>query len=80
MNLFQKLLASFDNTTEGFAARKLSAFAGVIAAMFFSYQHTTEHNVVEIVSIWLLFALLCMGLVTVQNIIDLKNNKSSQPS
>lgn len=76
MSLFQKLIASFDNTTEGFAARKLSAFAAVVAAIYFSYQNCTPENVVELVVTWLVFALLCLGLVTVQNIIDFKNGKS----
>lgn len=79
MTFLDKLIASLDNTTNGFAARKLSAFAGVCAAIYFSAMHTTEGNVVDIVIIWLVFALLCMGLVTVQNIIDFKNGKTTDP-
>jgi hypothetical protein len=75
INFTQKLLSSFDNYSKGFSARKLSAFVGIILASFITYRFVSFDNVVNLVSIWLGFSLLCLGIVTVQNLIELRNGK-----
>jgi nitrate/nitrite-specific signal transduction histidine kinase len=72
--LINNLLGSFDKKDIGFSAKKLSAFVGVMSAVFFSYKHSTEHNIIELVTVWLLFSLLCMSVVTVEQIIKLKES------
>lgn len=72
------LINSFTNSQEGFSARKLSAFAGVSIAAYLSKEHSSEINVGMLVIYWLLFALLCMSIITFEQIIKLKNGKDEQ--
>lgn len=71
------LLSSMDNNTIGASARKLSAFWGIVfVATFISYKHSSDANAPTLITIWLLFALLCLGLVTMEQIIKLKNDNA----
>ncbi len=67
--ILKKILASFDNSTDGFSARKLSAFAGVNFAMLLSFKLGTPENGSYLVGIWLTFALLCMGIITAEQLL-----------
>jgi hypothetical protein len=72
------VLASFKANKEGYAARKLSAFIAVLTAMVLSYEYADVTVIIGLVSIWLIFALLLLGIVTFQEIIQLKNGTSTQ--
>lgn len=72
------ILASFKANKEGYAARKLSAFVAVLTAMVLSYEYADVTVIIGLVSIWLIFALLLLGIVTFQEIIQLKNGTSTQ--
>lgn len=78
--LINDVLASFKANKEGYAARKLSAFVAVLTAMVLSYEYTDVTVVTTIVSIWLIFALLLLGIVTFQEILQLKNGTTSSSS
>lgn len=70
------LLNSFDNKTDGASARKLSAlFAIVCVSGYITYKHCDKDNVVTLVIVWLSFACLCLGMVTAQQLIELKSDK-----
>jgi hypothetical protein len=74
--LIKKLWSSFDNSPGGFSARKLSAFvAVVVVSAKISYQFTTAENLVEVLIVWLTFAAVCLGLVTGEQLIKLRNGK-----
>lgn len=74
-NFIQKLISSFENNKEGFSGRKLSAFFCFLTAFYISvYQVPSEYKL-ECVYAWLAVALLCLGIVTVQNILEFKNGK-----
>lgn len=76
MKIVDDFLNSFNNNPGvGWSGRKLSAFAAMVTAIYLSIKHATPEIVVELVIVWLLFILLCLGLITVQQIIDLKNGK-----
>ncbi len=76
-NQANKLLQSADNSSNGYSARKLSAFYSiVIAATFLSYKFGDVNNAVKLVDSWLIFAAVCLGLVTAPQIIELINKKS----
>lgn len=77
LNFIKKLIASFDNTKDGFSGRKLSSFAAVCVCVYLSNKYCDRDNLGEILMIWLAFASLCLGLVTMQQVIDLKNSKST---
>lgn len=79
MSFFSRLIQSFDNTQAGYSARKLSAFAGVCISLWITFKITTEGTLVEVLLIWLLFALLCLGIVTVEQVIRFKEGVKREP-
>src|SRR5688500_2499608 len=70
---FKDLFASFNNEPSGYSARKLSAFFGVvIVSGYMSFKHSHPTNVVDLVLIWLSFSMLCLGLITIGQLIELR--------
>lgn len=70
---------SFKNTPAGFAARKLSAFwAIVIMGTIVTIKYGSPENAVEMLLIWLSFGLLCLAVVTIQNIIDFRTGSTTR--
>ena len=71
---------SFKHNKEGASGRKLSAFWSiVVVSTFATYKYTTNNNLIEVLIIWLTFASICLGLVTIPELIkflaELKNGK-----
>ena len=73
--IFTKLFNSLDNHTLGYSGRKLSALSGVITAIYITVKLLPIDAQLHALYVWLLFALLCLGIVTIQNVIELKNGK-----
>jgi hypothetical protein len=74
---------SFKHNKEGASGRKLSAFwAIVVVSTYISYKYTTTANVLEMTITWLVFALVCLGLVTIPELLkylaELKNGKKDE--
>lgn len=65
----KKLEASFDNTPDGFSARKLSAFAGVVVAIVATFMFVDEKVIISALGEWLIFAMMCLGIVTAEQIL-----------
>lgn len=76
MKLIQNIYDSFFNNDKGFSARKLTAFAGFCTAYQLA-QSLTDDNRLYAVYAFLGTGLLCLGIVTIQNIIDFKNGRSN---
>lgn len=77
--LLKKLWASFDNAPGGFSARKLSAFVAVMGvAVVITHRYTDRENLAEILTIWLAFALLCLGIITAQQVVEFRTGKTNQ--
>ena len=74
-----KLVNSFDTKNDGFSGRKLSAFVGIIACVVLSYKYTSSDNLEGVLTIWLVFVAVCLGLVTAEQIMNLKNG-NQQPN
>lgn len=74
---FQDLYDSFKIKEGGFSARKASAFVGVLTAIALTFQFCNPEIVVEVLIVWLVFALLCLGIVTVADVIKWRNGNSS---
>lgn len=73
MNYFDKFLGSFDNSTpHSFSGRKLSAFAGVVTAIVLTYLLPNDAKLHALYA-WQLFSLLCLTVITAQQIINFKN-------
>jgi hypothetical protein len=84
MSKLNDLWNSFKTNSDGVSGRKLSAFwAIVVVATFISYKYTTSANVFEMVIVWLTFACICLGLVTIpellKDLVELKNGSKKAP-
>lgn len=75
--MFDKLLKSFDNSKDGWSGRKLSAFAGVAVSSYITFKYIEPQYLIEAIMVWLCFSLLCLGIVTIEQIVKLKNGGSS---
>jgi hypothetical protein len=75
--MIKDLYNSFFNNRQGFSARKLTAFASFITAVYLSLKLENENRLYAVYG-FLLIGLLCLGIVTFQNIIDLKNGNSTE--
>lgn len=74
---------SFKKGSDGLSGRKLSAFwAIVVAASVLSWKNTTESNAIQIIGMWLLFGAICLGMVTIPDlikcIVEIKNGQNSK--
>lgn len=72
-----KLFASLDNHSLGYSGRKLSAAAAVGVGIYITAKELPAEDQITALYAWLGFALLCLGIVTIQNIIDFKNGKTT---
>jgi hypothetical protein len=77
MNIFHNLLDSFHNSPGGFSARKLSAFAGVAVCVYVTVHFCNDKILPEVLMVWLLFSLLCMGIITFQQVMDFKSGRTT---
>jgi len=76
MNIIDKFLGSFDNTTpHSFSGRKLSSFAGVGTAIVLTYLLPDDAKLHALYA-WQLFSLLCLTVITAQQIINFKNGNT----
>jgi hypothetical protein len=69
------ILDSLKTKDNRFSARKLSAFAAVWIGIYSTILKVNEVNLEYVLYAWLAFALLCLGIVTIEQIIKLKNGK-----
>jgi hypothetical protein len=74
--MIKDLLNSFKNDKAGYSGRKLSAFIGVATAIYLTIFKIPLENQLESLMVWLSFSLLCLGIVTVQNVIEFKNGSN----
>ncbi len=75
---FTWLLNSFSIKDNGASRRALSAFfAIVVMGSFITYKHTNDSNASTMLAIWLTFGALCLGMITAEQIVKLKNGDSN---
>jgi hypothetical protein len=74
--IFNKFVASFDNTNIGMSARKLTSFALVVCIGWLHYKFVTPLNAVEFLMIDLLGVLILLGIITIEQVIKLKNGNT----
>jgi hypothetical protein len=71
-----KLFASLDNHSLGYSGRKLSAMVGVLTGVYITIKLLPATDQLHALYAWLTFALLCLGIVTVEQIIKFKNGQT----
>jgi uncharacterized membrane protein HdeD (DUF308 family) len=75
--MIKNLIDSLKNNSNGFSGRKLSALVGVLTGVYLTIFKIPLENQLESLMVWLAFSLLCLGIVTVQNVIEFKNGKTT---
>lgn len=78
MNLAEKLASSFEIKPGGFSSRKLTAFVGVGTSLFITIRFTNNGNLVAILTIWLVFVGVLMGIVTIDQVIRLREGRTTE--
>ena len=73
-----KLFASLDNHSLGYSGRKLTAAFAVFMGAYITFCKLDKSDQLHALYAWQILALLCLGIVTVQNIIDFKNGKGNE--
>lgn len=69
-------LYTFSNNTKGNSARKTTAFALMLCVGWVHLRYLDVNNAVEVLLIDLSFIVLLLGIVTAQNLIELKLGKN----
>jgi hypothetical protein len=77
-SLAAAVLGSFHNRPDGLSARKLSAFAGVMVSLWITQKYTSVETLEGVLMIWLGFSLLCLGIITFEQIIRFKGGAAAQ--
>jgi hypothetical protein len=75
MKIIQNIINSFSNSKEGFSARKMTAFAFVLLAAWLHYKWVDHDNAVQALIVDCSVILICLGIITAQNIIQFKHGK-----
>jgi hypothetical protein len=75
--MIKDLINSLKTNADGFSGRKLSAFIGVLTGVYLTIFKVPSENQLDALMVWLSFSLLCLGIVTVQNVIEFKNGKTT---
>lgn len=78
IKFIKNIVHSFNNEPSGFSARKLSAFAAVCTAIYVSIMYTTSQNLPDVLWPWLGFALLCLGIITAEQLIRFREGKNER--
>lgn len=76
-NFINKIILSFENSKDGFSARKLTAFILILCICYIHFKFVDLQNAVEVLIIDLCGVLIALGIVTAQNIIELKNGSTN---
>jgi hypothetical protein len=78
MKFFKKIFGSLDNhTVDSYSGRKLTTVTSIAVAAYVTIFLLPEGDRLHALYAWLLVALLCLSIITVQNVIELKNGNSS---
>ena len=71
-NLINNIIGSFKTGDGGLSARKLTAFTSIMVAIYVTYTLPADMRLNALFA-WQLLALLCLGIVTIEQIIKFKN-------
>ena len=72
----ENLFGSLHNEKHGYSGRKLAGLTGMSVAVIITYLKVPNSDMLHALYAWLLFILICLGLVTFQQIINFKNGNA----
>jgi hypothetical protein len=78
--LITKLFQSFEANKDGFSGRKISAMVAIVTGIYITVKLIPESAQLHALYAWQMFALVCLGLVTIPELIkfitEVKNGKN----
>jgi len=77
--MWKKLLASLDNHSEGYSARKLTALWLVVLITYLHYKFVDITNSLDFHIVDVCAVLIALGIVTAEQVIKFKNGDKSDP-
>lgn len=72
-----KMFSSLDNHSLGYSGRKVTAAFSVLIGAYITIYELPKDTLLHALYSWQIVALLCLGIVTVENIIAFKNGNNS---
>ena len=77
-----KLFASLDNHSLGYSGRKLTALFSILMGAYITYCKLPIEAQLHALYAWQVLCVLCLGIVTAEQIIKLKNGskEDEQPN
>jgi hypothetical protein len=75
--IFTKLFASLDNHSLGYSGRKLTALFSILMGAYITCAKLPIDAYLHALYAWQVLCMLCLGIVTVEQIIKFKNGNSS---
>jgi hypothetical protein len=79
LRFIKKLFGSFDVVTKNsFSARKMSAFVGVVTGLYITFFNVKADNAISFLHAWQAFSLLCLGVITIQQLVELSIEKNGK--
>lgn len=77
-----KLFASLDNHSLGYSGRKLTALFSILMGAYITYCKLPQDAYLHALYAWQMLCVLCLGIVTAEQIIKFKNGskEDEQPN
>jgi len=77
-NIVKNLLGSFNNQpNNGYSGRKLSALFAILMGAYITKYELPAESQLHALYAWLIVAMVCLGIVTVEQIIRFKNGSTT---
>lgn len=72
------VISPLDNKPDGMSMRKVGSLISILTATKLSLKYTDTKVLSTVISIWLIFALLCLAIITGSQLVMLKNGNSPE--
>lgn len=79
-SFISNLFGSLDNHSLGYSGRKLTALFSALMGAYITFFKLPIEQQFNALCVWLLLCVLCLGIVTFEQIIKFKNGKDEQQS
>lgn len=77
-SFISNLFGSLDNHSLGYSGRKLTALFSALMGAYITFFKLPIEQQFNALCVWLLLCVLCLGIVTFEQIIKFKNGKDEQ--
>jgi hypothetical protein len=78
MKMIADYIEGFRKGNSGIMRRKAMSFFGMWFAAVLSFKNCTVNNVEQIITVWLCFSAIAIGMVTFEQITQLKHGKDKE--